>query len=92
MGARVGVRSLAKDIPIQWVPNGWLGRDDARRLIADRLRTIAEWTRYRRSQATARETVRLLDAVCVGLEAQARAWSETAVGARPANSGRFGSD
>lgn len=73
------VRSLAKDIPIQWVPDGWLGRDDARRLIADRLRTIAEWARYRRSQATAPDTVRLLEAVCVGLEAQAHAWSEVAV-------------
>ena len=73
------VRSLAKDIPIQWVPDGWLGRDDARRLIADRLRAITEWTRYRRSRATAPETVRLLEAVCVGLEAHAHAWSETAV-------------
>jgi hypothetical protein len=73
------VRSLAKDIPIQWVPDGWLGSDDARRLIADRLGTIVEWARYRRSQATAPDTVRLLEAVCVGLEAQAHAWSEVAV-------------
>ena len=73
------VRSLAKDTPIQSVPDGWLGRDDARRLVADRLRTIAEWARYRRFQATAPDTVRLFDAVCVGLDAQARAWSELAV-------------
>ena len=72
------VRSLAKDIPIQWVPDGWLGHDAAFPLVANRLCTIAEWTRYRRSQATARETVRLLDAVCLGLEAQTEAWSELA--------------
>jgi DNA-binding ferritin-like protein len=74
------VRSLAEDIPIQWVPDGWLGRDDARRLIADRLRTIGEWARYRRSQATAPDTVRLLDALCVGLDAHAHVWSGMAVG------------
>jgi hypothetical protein len=73
------VRSLAKDIPIHWVPDGWLGCDDARRLIANRLGTIAEWSRYRRSQATAPDTVRLFDAICVGLDAQAHAWSEMAV-------------
>jgi hypothetical protein len=73
------VRSLAKDIPIQWVPEGWLGRDAARRLVADRLRTIAEWARYRRSQATAPDTVRLFDAICVGLDEHAHAWSEMAV-------------
>lgn len=74
------VRSLAKDIPIQWVPDGWLDGDDAHRLIADRLHAIAGWTRYRRSQATDAETVRVLDVVCGGLEAQARAWSEVTVG------------
>ncbi len=86
------VRSLAKDIPIQWVADGWLDGDDAHRLVADRLRAIAEWTGYRRSQATAPETVRLLEAVCVGLEAQAHAWSQMAVRARRAHSGRFGFD
>jgi starvation-inducible DNA-binding protein len=73
------VRSLANDIPIQWVPEGWLGCEDARRLVANRLDTIAEWAQYRRSQATTPETVGLLDAICVGLEAQAHAWSELAV-------------
>jgi DNA-binding ferritin-like protein len=74
------VRSSAKDIPIRWVPDGWLGRADARRLVADRLGTSAEWARYRRSRATAPDTVRLFDAICVGLDAQARAWSQIAVG------------
>ena len=73
------VRPLGKDIPIQWVPEGWLGPDDARRVVADRLRTVAEWARYRRSQATAPDTVRLFDVLCVRLDAQARAWSEMAV-------------
>ena len=71
---------LAKDIPIRSVPDGWLGRADARRLVADRLGTSAEWARYRRSQATAPDTVRLFDAICVGLDAQAQAWSQIAVG------------
>jgi starvation-inducible DNA-binding protein len=64
------VRSLAKDIPLHWVPEGWLSAHEARRLIACRLRTVAEWARYRRSQATDPDTVRLLDAVCSSLEAQ----------------------
>jgi DNA-binding ferritin-like protein len=74
------VRSSAKDIPIRWVPDGWLGRADARRLVADRLGTSAEWARYRRSKATAPESVRLLDAICAGFDAQAHAWSQIAVG------------
>lgn len=73
------VRSSAKNIPIQWVPDGWLGADDALRLVADRLRTIAEWTQYRRSQATAPDTVRLFDVLCERLDAQADAWSAMAV-------------
>ena len=77
------VRSLAKDIPIQWVPDGWLDHEDARRLVGDRLRTIAEWTGYRQSQVTAPDTVRLLDAVGMGLDAQAHTWAEIAV-AKPA--------
>ena len=54
------VRSLAKDIPLNWVPDGWLRTDEGRLLIADRLRNLAEWARYRRSQAVDPETVRLL--------------------------------
>ena len=65
------VRSLAKDIPWNWVPPGWLSHDEARRLLASRLGAVREWARYRRSQAASRDTVRLLDAVCWGLEEQA---------------------
>lgn len=62
------VRSLAKDIPLNWVPDGWLRTDEGRMLIADRLRDLAEWARYRRSQAVDPETVRLLNAVCLTFE------------------------
>ena len=62
------VRSLVDDIPLNWVPEGWLRPDEARRLFEDRLRLLAGWARYRRSQAADPDTVRLLDAVCAGLE------------------------
>lgn len=65
------VRALAKDIPLNWVPDGWLDRHEARRLVAARLGTLAGWARTRRSQATDPGTTRLLDAVCSGLDAQA---------------------
>lgn len=71
------VRSLAKDIPLNWVPDGWLRSDEARRLVAYRLRTVCGWACYRRSQATDPDTVRLLDNVCSSLEAQVRARGET---------------
>jgi starvation-inducible DNA-binding protein len=67
------VRSLAEDIPVNWVPDGWLPADEARRLVADRLRTLAGWARHRRSQAADPAVTQLLDAVCEGLEAQVRA-------------------
>jgi starvation-inducible DNA-binding protein len=62
------VRSMAKDIPLNWVPDGWLRTDAARLLIAERLRDLAEWARYRRSQAVDPETVRLFNTVCLTLE------------------------
>ena len=62
------VRSLVDDIPLNWVPAGWLRPDDARLLVAARLSSLLEWARYRRSQATDPDTVRLLDAVCRVLE------------------------
>jgi starvation-inducible DNA-binding protein len=62
------VRSLAKDIPLNWVPEGWLPADEARRLVAARLRIVAGWARQRRSQAANSDTIQLLDAVCSGLE------------------------
>jgi starvation-inducible DNA-binding protein len=67
------VRSLAADIPVNWVPEGWLRVDEARKLVANRLRALAGWACYRRSQATDADTVQLLDAVCSSLEAQVRA-------------------
>jgi starvation-inducible DNA-binding protein len=67
------VRSLAEDIPLHWVPEGWLSSDEARRLVADRLGAVAEWACYRRSQATDPETARVLDAVCSTLDVQAHA-------------------
>jgi starvation-inducible DNA-binding protein len=62
------VRSLAKDIPLNWVPDGWLRTDEGRLLIADRLHDLTEWAHYRRSQAADPETVRLLNTVCLSLE------------------------
>jgi starvation-inducible DNA-binding protein len=41
------VRSVAKDIPVHWVPEGWLRPDDAARLVGDRLGSLAGWARYR---------------------------------------------
>ncbi|MBA3841709.1 MAG: hypothetical protein H0X39_03665 [Actinobacteria bacterium] len=67
------VRSLAKDIPLNWVPDGWLHVDEARRLLADRLRTVADSASYRRTQATDQNIVRTFDDICSGLEAQNRA-------------------
>lgn len=62
------VRSLAEDIPAHWVPNGWLNREQAERLLADRLHVVASWARLRRSQATDGETAQLLEAVAAGLD------------------------
>jgi DNA-binding ferritin-like protein len=62
------VRALAQDIPLNWVPGGWLGVAEASRLLADRVTTLAEWSRYRRSQALAPDTIRLLERVCASLE------------------------
>ena len=73
------VRSLAKDIPLHWVPEGWLRSDEAGRLIAHRLRVLGGWACYRRSQATDPDTVEVLGAVCSGLKAQARAAELTIV-------------
>jgi hypothetical protein len=66
------VRSLAEDIPLNWVPEGWLAADAARRLLVERLLTVSAWARYRRSQ-TSGERGALLDVICSGLDAQLRA-------------------
>jgi hypothetical protein len=71
------VRSLAKDIPLNWIPEGWLPGGDARRLIAARLALVAEWARYRHSQAKGADA-ELLDLVASGLETQLRTRRESA--------------
>ena len=62
------VRSLAEDIPLNWVPAGWLDREQAERLLADRLHVVSAWARLRCAQAADGETARLLEAVTAGLE------------------------
>lgn len=64
------VRSLAKDLPLNWVPPGWLSPDETRRLLTDRLTRVCQWTRYRRSQAAEPGTQQLLDTLCTGMAAQ----------------------
>ena len=63
------VRSLAKDIRVNWVPDGWLSGEAARPLIAGRLTLMAEWARYRHSQTEGADA-ELLGAVATALEAQ----------------------
>ena len=66
------VRSLAEDIPLNWVPEGWLSREQAERLLVDRLHALSSWARVRRSQATDGETSQLLEAVAAVLESNDR--------------------
>jgi hypothetical protein len=73
------VRSLAEDIPLNWVPDGWLTADAARRLLVERLLTVAEWARYRRSQ-TSGEHADVLDVICTGFAAQLQALREQVAG------------
>jgi hypothetical protein len=63
------VRSLAEDIVLNWVPDGWLAADAARRLLVERLLTVSDWACYRRSQ-TSGERATVLDVVCSGFAAQ----------------------
>jgi starvation-inducible DNA-binding protein len=62
------LRSLAEDIPVNWVPDGWLSPVEGRRLLTTRLRTLALWARQRGEQASDPESACLLDAVSAGLE------------------------
>jgi hypothetical protein len=66
------VRSLAEDISLNWVPDGWLAADAARRLLVERLLTVADCARYRRAQ-TSGERGAVLDVICSGLDAQLQA-------------------
>jgi hypothetical protein len=72
------VRSLAKDIPLNWVPDGWLSGEAGRALIAERLDRVAGWARYRHSQAEGADA-ELLGSVAAGLEAQLRTRANAAV-------------
>jgi hypothetical protein len=71
------VRSLAEDIPLNWVPDGWLTADAARRLLVERLLTVSEWARYRRLQASG-ERGAVLDVICTGFAAQLQALRDQA--------------
>jgi hypothetical protein len=66
------IRSLAKDLPLNWVPDGWLAAEAGRRLVAERLRTVSGWTSYRRSQSSGAQA-EVLDVICTGFEAQLQA-------------------
>ena len=66
------VRSIAKDIRVNWVPSGWLSSEAARTLTIKRLTMVAEWARYRQSQTDGVDAD-LLGEVAAGLEAQLRA-------------------
>jgi starvation-inducible DNA-binding protein len=63
------VRSVARDIPLHWVPDGWLPHDEAVRLVVYRLGGLAGWARYRQSRAADPDTAHLLETVSSGLEA-----------------------
>jgi hypothetical protein len=65
------VRSLVRDIPWNWVPDGWLSGKKGRRLITQRLALVTEWARYRQSEAEGGDR-ELLDLVATGLDAQLR--------------------
>jgi len=69
------VRALAKDIPWNWVPDGWLTAREAAALVADRLGRVAEWAVARRSASPAGADEQLFGVVHAGLEAQLEALS-----------------
>jgi hypothetical protein len=63
------VRALAKDIPLNWVPAGWLSADEGRRLMHERIATVARWGRHRYAQVGG-DRAEVLGAVCSCLEDQ----------------------
>jgi hypothetical protein len=75
------VRSLAEDIPLNWVPDGRLTSDQARDLIGRRLGRVTEWAEYRQSQAEGADA-ELLALISTGLVAQLRDRRESAEHAR----------
>jgi hypothetical protein len=72
------VRALAKDIRLNWVPDGWLSGEAARTLLAGRLTWVVEWARYRQSQTDSAEHAELLDSLATALEAQLRTLTKDA--------------
>lgn len=64
------IRSLAKDIPLNWVPEGWLSPDEARRLVHQRVSSAAGRARYRCSQAQDPAAAQLLETVNAGLQSR----------------------
>lgn len=64
------VRALARDIPWNWVPDGWLDADEGRRLLHDRLRRLVGWTRARVEQASPGAEAALIGGVLSRLEGQ----------------------
>jgi hypothetical protein len=62
------VRALVKDIPLNWVPDGWLGSGEARLTLDHSLRILAYHAQQRRAGTCNPDSVLLLDAVCAGLE------------------------
>ena len=67
------VRSLAKDLPINWVPDGWLQLDEAQQLIGERINKLAGWAFDRQSLTTDAESLQLLSGLSSGLETQVTA-------------------
>jgi DNA-binding ferritin-like protein len=63
------VRSLAKDVALNWVPDGWLTPVAARQLVAERLTVVSDWARYRRAESSGADRT-LLERVCTTFEAQ----------------------
>lgn len=60
------VRSLAQDVHLNWVPEGWVPAAEARLMLDQRLRTVAGWARLR-SQTADPDSARVLEAVCESL-------------------------
>jgi hypothetical protein len=63
------VRALAKDIALNWVPEGWIEAEAARLLLVERLVSLGDHARYRCSQSEGRRG-ELLDVVRAGIARQ----------------------
>jgi hypothetical protein len=55
------------DIPLNWVPDGWLPAGAAKQLLAERLHVVASFAEQRRAQASDAATGRLFEVVRVGV-------------------------